>query len=409
MNQGGAAVKRSRIIAMFACVAVFVGACGGDDGTGDNGGTSVVQVAVFGPMTGDGAVTGEQLTQGAELAATQINDGGGIAGGPLEGATVEIVPFDDQNDPQQSVTNARQIVGNEELIAAVGAGYSDVSIAVAPVFERAGMTFMSTYGSANTILEPAKANVFVVPPTFDAYGYSIAYTMADDGVTSAGILHLTGVYGELIAEYTAQGLTEQGITVTDSQPFNFGDNDFRTQIARLQASDPEALVIVGLVDSNTLILRQAREAGWDIPVYDPGGISFNQSFLDLAEEDAEGIVGNTPSDPERATQATQDLFDAWEEAYGTRIVPDAGAFTYEAVLAIGEALAAGASGREDLASHIHEVSIEDTGVGPLSFSAEGARLGARLWIFQIQDGQFVFRNGYAQRGVFDLEEIPLEH
>lgn len=407
-------MKRSAILAGLVCVALFMAACGGDDNgsnatDGADGNGQVVKIAVLGPMTGDGAVTGEQLTQGAELAAGQINDSGGIAGGPLEGATIEVVTFDDQNDPQQSVTQARQIAGDEELIAAVGAGYSDVSIAVAPVFERSGMTFMSTYGSANSILEPAKKNVFVVPPTFDAYGYSIANTMAADGVTSAGILHLTGVYGETIAEYTAQGLEEQGITVTDSQPFNFGDTDFRTQIAKLQASNPEALAIVGLVDSDTLILKQSKEAGFDVPVYDPGGIVFNQSFLDLAKDDAEGVVGLSPSDPDRNTEATQDLFAAWEAAYGTNIVPDAGAFTYESVLAIGQALEAGASGRDDLAGYIHDVSIEDTGVGPLSFTPEGARIGGRLWIFQIEDGKFVFRNGYAQHGVFDLEEIPLEH
>lgn len=406
-------MKRSMTAALLLSATMLLAACGDDDAsdaTNDNGGSDeVVKIAVLGPMTGDGAVTGEQLTQGAELAADQINGGGGVGGGPLEGATIEIAAFDDQNDPQQSVTNARQIVGDDDLIATVGAGYSDVSIAVAPVFERAGMTFMSTYGSANTILEPAKENVFVVPPTFDAYGYSIAYTMAADGVESAAILHLTGVYGELIAEYTARGLDEQGITVTETQPFNFGDNDFRTQIAKLQSSDPEALVIVGLVDSNTLILNQAEEAGWEVPVYDPGGISFNQSFLDLAKDNAEGVVANTPSDPDRDTQATQALFDAWDDAYGTNIVPDAGAFTYEAVLAIGEALEMGASGREDLAGFVHDVSIEDTGVGPLSFSPEGARLGGRLWIFEIENGEFVFRHGYAQQGVFELEEIPLEH
>lgn len=392
-------------IVLLATLALLAGACGGGPGAS---GPRALTIAVEGPMTGDAAITGKQILQGAQLAVAAINQGGGIDAGPLKGATLMLKQFDDKDDPASAATNARQIVSDASILAAVGAGFSDVSIAMAPVFERSGVAFLSTYGSSNKILDPAKKSVFVVPPTFDAYSYSVASMVGRQGIRSVGIVHLTGAYGELIDQYFVRRSHELGINVAADEAFNFGDTDFNAQLLKIRAASPDALVMIGLVDSDSLIVKQMGAVGLHVPVFDPGGITFNQDFLNLAGGSADGVIGNTPTDPQRRTAATQELVRRWNERYGTKIVPDPGAFTYEAVTAIARALARGASGRGDLARFLHQVTIDDTGVGPLSFSPAGARIGGRLWIFQIRGGSYAFQTGFAQRAVFDLQEIPLE-
>lgn len=403
-------VKHSRwCMALALLSAALLSACGGGGNTSSGSASqSTVTIGVGGPLTGDAAVNGKQIQQGAQLAADLINAKGGITGGPMKGAKVQLKFFDDKDDPQIGQSVARQAISDNSLVAYAGSALSDLSVGQSSVFERAQMPFLSVYASANTILQPAKQYVFVVPPTFDAYAYSVADYMAKQGVTSVGIIHLTGTYGELINQYLAKRCGELGITVVDSEPFTFGDTDFRTQLNKINAGKPTALAMVGLVDSDTLILKQARAIGLNVPAYDPGGIIFNQDFINAAGSNAEGVAGNTPSDPQRNTAASKTLVSEWNSKYNTTVIADASAFAYESITAIANAFAAGAHGRSDLAQYLHQIKIADTGVAPLSFGADGSRKGGRLWIFQINGGSFVFKTGYVQNGVFDIQETPLE-
>ena len=76
--------------------------------------------------------------------------------------------------------------------------------------------------------------------------------------------------------------------------------------------------------------------------------------------------------------------------------------------AVVSAIGAGGTTRQSLAQDLHSVDIPDTSTGPLSFAADGARTGARLWIYRIANGEFQFFTGYEQKAIFDVIQIPLE-
>ena len=401
--------NRNKLIACIGIAGLIaVAGCATSPGAPHSADAKVVTIAIGGPFTGDAALDGQEIYQGASLATKAINAAGGIPAGPLKGAKISLVKFDDKDDPQTGVIVARNVISNNSILAYVGSALSDVSVAQAPFFERSQMPFLSVYASANTILEPAKHYVFVVPPTFDAYSYSVADTIAADHIRSVGVIHLTGTYGELITQYLVQRLHQLGVPVVASEAFNFGDTDFRAQLARIKAGNPQALAMVGLTDSDTLILKQAGQLGLNVPAFDPGGIDFSQTFLNEAGSLANGLTGNTPTDPNRKTPATQRLVAAWKAAYGTSVVPDPGAFAWGAIQAVVAAAEAGGTTRQSLAQHLHSIYIPDTSTGPLSFAPDGSRIGAALWIYHIDNGAFKFLDGYEQKAVFDVVQVPLE-
>jgi ABC-type branched-subunit amino acid transport system substrate-binding protein len=167
-------------------------------------------------------------------------------------------------------------------------------------------------------------------------------------------------------------------------------------------------VLVGLVDSDAEILKEADGLGLKVPAFDPGGITGNDTFLHAAGALADGLVGNTPTDPQRKTAAAKALVASFKKGTTETVVPDPAAFTYEGIQAIAKAFELGASGRDDLASYLHRVDLADTGVGALKFDAGGARLGGRLWVFTVRDGKLTFTGGYEQTGPTETREIPLE-
>jgi branched-chain amino acid transport system substrate-binding protein len=397
-------LTRASLIAMGCVIIALPSACGSSPGT-SGGKPKSIGIAIGGPFTGSAAIDGQEIYQGAALAADLLNAAGGISRGPLKDAKIKLIKYDDKDDPQTGVTVARQVISNSSILAYAGSAISDVSVAQAPIFERAGMPFLSVYASANTILEPAKHYVFVVPPTFAAYSDSIADTMSADHIRSVGIVHLTGTYGQLITDYLVQRLKQLHIAIVANESFNFGDTDLRAQLARVKAANPKALAMVGFTDSDTLMLKQAKDLGLRVPTYDPGGIVFSHDFLSAAGPLANGVTGNTPSNPHRGTQATRRLVAAWQQKYHTSVVPDPGAFGWEAIHAIAAAVAAGGDTRASLAQKLHSVSIADTGIGPLRFDKTGARVGGRLWIFRIENSVFDFIASYEQRSEFDVVKI----
>lgn len=374
-------------------------------------GPKKVVIAVGGPFSGEDKPVGDQIKAGAKLAADQINAAGGIRGGPLQGAQIVIDDgFDDADITQKAVLHIRKIVDDEKYLAFVGSGLSDASVAAAPVASQAGLSYLAAYASSPRILEAANAqkSVFVVPPTFAAYAFSVADQLVKKGFKKPAIIHLTGTYGDGIADLFVESLKGSGITPVANESFKLGDADFTTQLGRIKAAGPDSLVMVGLADSDALIVKQAEQLGLGVAVFDPGGITNSDAFTKDAGNLATGVVGNTPSDARRNTPAAVALRNAYTAATKETVVPAPAIFAYEGVQAVAAGLADGAGTRLDLSDHIRKIFIPDTGGGPLSFAPDGSRVGGRLYIFQIQDGAAVFSSGYEQTGPKAIKVIPLE-
>ncbi|MDP9239573.1 MAG: ABC transporter substrate-binding protein [Actinomycetota bacterium] len=397
------------IVIAAAAIALIASGCSTSSSQGiGKSGSRTLTIALGGPFSGSEKPTGDQIRAGAKLAAKQVNDGGGITAGPHKGAKIAFKEFDDADDPAKAATAIRTIVSDKSLVAFVGSGLSDASIAAAPVASRAGFAYLSAYASSEKILAAAtgKKSVFVVPPTFPAYAFSVLNQLLADGHRRPAILHLQGTYGDGIAGLTVKGLADQGVTPTANESFTFTDTDLRTQLAKIKASNPDSLVMVGLANSDALIVKQANDLGLVVPFYDNGGITNSHTFLKDAGALAEGVVGNTPDAPTLGAKGRA-LHSAYQAVTGEALLPDPAAFAYEGVLAVAAAFAEGAEGRDDLAAHLHKISIDDTGVGSLRFADDGSRTGGRLYVYRITDGKPKFLTGYEQTGPMEVKEVGL--
>ncbi|MDQ6727454.1 MAG: ABC transporter substrate-binding protein [Actinomycetota bacterium] len=405
--------KRSAVL--LAALTLVVGACGGDKpkaatSTPSSGASAqTVTIALGGPFSGSSKATGDEIRSGAKVAADEVNGAGGIAGGPLKGAKIAFKEFDDAGLPANGASNMRTILDDSNLVAFVGSGISDVSVAMAPLASQAGFPYLSSYASSPKILDAATAqkSVFVVPPTFPAYAFSVTDILLKDGHTKPAIIHGTGTYGDGVTDLVVSRLKAKNITPVANETFAFTDTDFRTQLAKIKSAGPDSLIIVGLANVDALILKQADELGLKVPSYDPGGVTNSDKFLKDAGALANGLVGNTPTYSARNTDATNSLRAAYTKATGESVVPDPAVFSYEGVRAVAAALADGATGRKDLADHLHTISIADTGVGPLRFGADGSRIGGRLYVFRVTNGQPVYFTSFEQTGPQEVKEVPL--
>ena len=407
-----------RLTVAVVLVALLTGACAAADDTAGNGsgpttsaGPTTLRIAVGGPFSGEGKAVGDQIRAGARLAAAQVNAAGGITDGPMKGLRLELdESFDDGNDPGRAAEGLLRAVDDARYVAFVGSARSDAAVAAARPASEAGLSYMIAFATSPEILRAARAqkSVFVLPPTASASALAVAEQLLKSGYRRPALIHLAGGDGDGIAAAVDRHLNERSVPPVAMETYTPADSNFTAQLERIRAAGPDALLMMGEARSEAAIVRQAAQIGLTATPFDASGVAGQVAFLSQAGDLANGVVGITSADVSRDTPAAKALRAAYTTATGDPELPLPAAFAYEGVLAVAAGFAHGATGRLDLSDHLHELTLADTGVGPLQFSSDGSRIGGRLTVFTIAAGTPVARAGYEQTGPAAVREIALQ-
>src|SRR3954454_21728374 len=119
-------------LTMLAVLLLSV-ACTGGDGANSSSGEPVVKIALEAPITGEQSSNGVDMLNGAQLAADEVNQAGGVLG-----KQIEVVPADDEADPQKGKEVAQQMVG-QGVFALVGPYNSSVGVQSLQTYLDAGI------------------------------------------------------------------------------------------------------------------------------------------------------------------------------------------------------------------------------------------------------------------------------
>ena len=89
-----------------------------------------IKIGFHAPLTGFAASDGKSSTEGGKLAINQINAGGGVLGKQLE-----LVIYDDQAKPAQSIPIANKLIGQDKVVVGISGSYSGATRSAAGVFQ----------------------------------------------------------------------------------------------------------------------------------------------------------------------------------------------------------------------------------------------------------------------------------
>ena len=99
-----------------------------------------VKIGFNAPLTGFAAADGKSALNGALLAVEQANAKGGI-----KGVKIELVYYDDQASPKNSVPVANKLIEKDKVVVGISGSYSGATRAAAGVFQKAGVPYISAY------------------------------------------------------------------------------------------------------------------------------------------------------------------------------------------------------------------------------------------------------------------------
>ncbi|MHA1564682.1 MAG: ABC transporter substrate-binding protein [Alphaproteobacteria bacterium] len=316
------------------------------------------------PLTGFAAADGKSALNGAELAVTQANDAGGIGG-----EMVELVVYDDQASPKESVPIAQKLIEKDGVTIAVSGSYSGSTRAAAGIFQEAGVPYISAYAIHPDI---TRAGDFVFRTSFvgEVQGRAGAKLIGEDlGKQRVSLITLQNDFGQSLAAGFKEAAGDFGVEIVSEYEYSIKDRQFGPIVSKIKSDSPDAIYASGYFFTAGPLVSQLRAAGIDVPVIGQEGYD-SQKFIEIAGAAAEGTIITTSLDRDSSSDETMAFIAAYEESTGQKVDMVAASAHTAIKVAIAAMQAAGTSDKAAIRDAIADTQLTAS-TGNISFNGLG--------------------------------------
>ncbi len=289
-------MKRFAGLVAAVALAVLMAACG--DGGGK--GSDTIPIAVVGPVTGQYASFGAQMTNGGQMAVDDINAAGGVLGKKLD---LDI--GDDACDPKQAVAVANQMTGNGVALVA-GHYCSGSSIPASKVYAESNVVQISP-ASTNPAFTDDRAgpNIYRVCGRDDQQGgVAGKYLFTHFADKNIAFVHDKTAYGKGLADETKKALNAAGKQETMYEAITAGEKDYSALVSKLKQAKIDIVYFGGYHTEAGLIIRQMRDQGLDT-ILMGGDALITQEFWSITGPAGEGTLMTFSPDPRKNPAAAE--------------------------------------------------------------------------------------------------------
>jgi branched-chain amino acid transport system substrate-binding protein len=323
---------------------------------------SVIKIGAAETLTGDNSSYGVSIRKGIELAVAEIN-----ASKFLGASQISLVVMDEKADKQEGISVFNKLINDEKVSLIIGPTLSSTAFAADPVAQKAGVPVLGTSTTAvgitamgDYIFRDSLPQAAVIPGT-------LAAVIAKYKPTKAAILfESTNEYSKSEADVYKAAILKQGLQLVASESYSKGDSDFRTQLGKLAARNPDIYVFCSLIGEAVPVLQQAREIGITQPIV--GGNGFNNpNVIKNGKEAAEGLIVGSSWFIDSTAPKSKSFVEAYRKQYGSD--PDQfAAQGYAGVYIVATAIKnAGSADRVAIRDALGKIRNLDTALGVFSF------------------------------------------
>jgi branched-chain amino acid transport system substrate-binding protein len=283
-------------------------------------------------LTGPAAKYGVAIKNGFTLAADEINAKGGV-----KGNKIALVIEDEQGKKEEAINVFKKLIFQDKVLLVFGPTLSNSAFAADPIANAAKVV---AFGTSNT----AEGITNMGPFTFRN---SVMEADVLPVTTKAAVKHfnlkkVAVIYGNDDA-FTKNGydvfkatLESQKIPVTDTETYAKGDVDFKAQLTKIKASNPDAIVCSCLAEEAANIILQTRSLGMKQPFIGGNGLNSPKLF-DIAKDAGDNTVMGSPWSAENTAPANKAFIAAYKAKFNAD--PDQfAAQAYDAMHIVAEAL-----------------------------------------------------------------------
>ncbi|WP_330176337.1 branched-chain amino acid ABC transporter substrate-binding protein [Streptomyces sp. NBC_01498] len=391
------------LTAMLTTGALTLTACGSRDddskseGSGDS--KTTVVIGVDAPLTGSLSALGQGIKNSVDLAIKNANKNNEVPG-----IEFKIEALDDQAVPASGQANATKLVGNKDVIGAVGPLNSGVAQSMQGVFQKADVVQVSPANTNPALSQgddwatgDAKrpfTSYFRTCATDTVQGkFAAQYLFNDAKKKAVYVVDDKQTYGAGLAAIFAEEFKRLGGKVVGTDHITVKETDFSSTADKVKASKADSVYFGGQYPEGGLLSDQIKKTGAKIPTFGGDGL-YDPAFISASGEANDGDLATSVGYPVEALPTAKQFIadynaEGYKDPYGAY-----GGYSYDAawsVIQAVKAVAADNDGKlpEDARPKVIEAmsGVTFDGVtGKVAFDEFGDTTNKQLTVYEVQKG-----------------------
>lgn len=364
---------------VWVIIVIIIAALGwwyfaGNTGNSADTGTGPIKVGFIGPLTGDAASIGTIDEAAVQIAADEINQGGGVNGRQLN------MTYEDGQCAATPASNAaNKLINADKVVAIIGGLCSTETATFAPAAMQSKVIVFS-YGSSAPNLSQTGKYFFRDYPSDAFQGkFAAEYAYNTLGARKIAVIYHISDWGTGIKTVFEQRFKELGGQIVAEAGEPQTATDYRTDLSKAKAANPDYIYAPTYPQGGTALLKQASELGikakflgadaWDDPQLAKDATNLG---LDIVY-----TVGKT--------QATDAFKSKLSTKTGSNDVPIGAPQAYDAVYMLAQAIKTAGTDPDKLADALRATKYDGVG-GHYEFDQNGDLTVANYQVKRMANG-----------------------
>ena len=345
-----------------------------------------IKIGYFGDLTGPTFNFGQSAINGLLMAASEINQAGGI-----NGHQIDVVIEDDKGSPEEAARLTAKLIDQDKVVAIIGGGTSGNSRAAAPKAQASHIPLISPSSTDPAVTQTGN---YIFRACFvDSFQGEVMASFAINTLKAkkaAILFDFNSSYSKGLTDYFKLSFARLGGSIATEQTYTQGDADFKGQLSTIRAAEPDVLYIPGYYGDVALIVKQARLIGLTQPLL--GGDGWDAPELwQLGGDALNGAYISTHYSVDDPSPAIRQFVAEYKQRYGN-LLPDAhAALAYDAARLLFDAISrTGSTEGDKLRDALAQTKNFNGVTGVISMDADRNAVKPAV-VLKLQDLKFIYQ------------------
>jgi branched-chain amino acid transport system substrate-binding protein len=249
--------------------------------------SDTLQIAVIGPMSGKDHEGGQAMLDGVSLYVEEVNRSGGI-----NGRTLEVIAYDDQNNKVTARNRALEIAKESKTLVVIGHYYSSISLEGGKIYKEYGIPAVTASATAPEVTEGNGWYFRVVPDTHLQGKFCALYIKNILEQEAVNIVFEQDAYGTTLRRSFERASRDCGLWIKNIWSLNSEIDDVDRKFDAITHAlkldpKPEALFVALQDHEAAKLVRSIRDAGLELTIMGGDAIgseSFQRQFVKIPSE-----------------------------------------------------------------------------------------------------------------------------
>lgn len=337
-----------------------------------------IRIAFVGPFTGTYAAYGTQLLSGAMQAVTDLNNSEA-----LKGVKLEIVPIDDQCNPEIAVSQAEKIIEDKDIAVVIGHVCSAPTLATMKIYAKANMLVITPTATNPQITQHNIPTLFRMTGN-DEQQSTVAANFIVTKLHSkrVAIIHDQELYSRDLADLVSEKLAQHNAAPILYQAIPRGTKNFTALVKKLKHLKADAIYFAGLYPEVSGLAQALQVLELQIPLISADGIALNKFVSAVGgPRMANSVLMTFVQDPNTLVSSKTVIHNMQQQHLETT---GYALYAYATVQSIAKAIeSTNNTNGASLANWLHHHEV-DTVLGKKSWDTNGDIINAEFKIYMWQ-------------------------